>query len=196
MRIFICVLLISVYAYAGNEAMFGLNFGQTPKEIRALGSTLTFKDNNKNFSSYTCNSLPKNSSSAESYTLIFSDDSLVKVIMIGNTISNDIYGSDGKEAFINTFELLKKKYIVHLFRTELGLELYDESDEFYQCLAYDGCGLYAAILKNDSKNITLQLKGLERGKGYLILTAEAVPEFEKALEKSKLTTNKGDLEAF
>ena len=176
--------------------MFGLNFGQTPKEIRAMGSVLSFKDNNKNLSSYTCNSLPKNSSSAEGYTLIFSDDSLVKIIMIGNTISNDIYGSDGKEAFINTFELLKKKYTIHLIRTDSGLELYDEPDEFYQCLAYDGCGLYAAVLKNDFKNITLQLKGLERGKGYLILTAEAVPEFEKALEKQKLTTNKNDSDAF
>ena len=190
------IYLFPIYSLAGNEAMFGLNFGQTPKEIRALGSVLTFKYSKKNFSSYTCTSLPKNFSLAERYILIFSDDSLVKITMIGNTISKDIYGSDGKEAFINTFELLKNKYSIHLFRTDSGLKLYDEPDEFYQCLAYDGCGLYAAILKNDSKTVTLQLKGLERGKGYLIITAEAVPEFEKALKKEKLTTNKGDLDAF
>jgi len=196
MKKLIVLLLVSVYTYAGNEAMFGLNFGQTPKEIRALGTTLILKNANNNLSSYSCTSLPKNTSSAESYTLIFSNDSLVKIIMIGVDIVNDVYGNEGKEVFMNTLELLKKKYTLDLFRTDLGLTLYNELDEFYQCLAYDGCGLYAATLKNNTKNISLQLKGLERGKGYLLLTIEAEPEFTIALEKSKNITNKGDLEAF
>jgi hypothetical protein len=189
------VLLISFHIYAGNEAMFGLNFGQTTKEIRAMGVTLIFKDSLNNLFSYKCKTLPKNFSSAESYTLIFSDDSLVKIIMLGNTIDNDLYGNDGKEAFKNTMELLKKKYTVGDVSDFSGLVLYKEPYEFYECLRYEGCGFYAAALKGDNKTVCLELKGLERGKGYLVLVIESVQEFSRALEKSKQMTIKTDLDA-
>jgi len=108
----------------------------------------------------------------------------------------DIYGSAGKDQFDNLVNLLKQKYKVENTYCYVGQELYKESDEFYECLNYDGCGNWAILMSSENKNISIQLCGLSRGEGYIRLVAEAKPEFSNALEKNKAKKNLKDSDAF
>lgn len=104
---------------------------------------------------------------------------------------DDIFGSEGKKKFAALKEGLIKKYGNPSNEMErVGLELWDEPDEFYQCLAYNGCGLWIAIFehKESGQNIVLSLKGLRRGEGLIELTYEG-PMWSKViyeLEQRKL----------
>jgi len=197
MKNFICVLIFAVCnLYAGGDAMFGLIFGQTPKEIRDKGITLVFEKADYNFTIYSCVSLPKNFSTVEKYHLVFSDDSLVKITMLTKDITNDIYGSNGKKQYEETFNLLKKKYTLDVSTMVTGLKVYDEPDEFYECLKYDGCGAFGAIFKNPTKAVLLELKGSGRGVGYIRMGVEAVPEFDQAADKNAKAVQNNNIDAF
>lgn len=51
--------------------------------------------------------------------------------------------------------------------------MYRRADEFYECLAYTGCGLWMALFKTPEKTASIWLKGVSRGKGYIDVTVEA-----------------------
>ncbi len=55
-----------------------------------------------------------------------------------------------------------------------GLKLWDEPDEFYQCLDYSGCGFWMSAFEDKESGIAvgLQLEGLRRGRGFIKLTYE------------------------
>lgn len=62
--------------------------------------------------------------------------------MYSEDIENDTYGSEGKEKYENIKTSLRKKYGLPTLKLEVsGLTLWNEPDEFYQCLDYDGCGV-------------------------------------------------------
>ena len=75
-----------------------------------------------------------------------------------------------------------------------GSKLFKEYDEFYQCLAYSGCGMWITIYESADKSISLEIKGLRRGIGYLVITTESTPQWPQALEiyKSKKTSSDKD----
>lgn len=66
-----------------------------------------------------------------------------------------------------------------------GIILYQNYDEFYQCLAYDGCGYWRDGFKSPDRYISIQLNGLGRGKGYIYLEYEAQPEWDQAFDQNK-----------
>jgi len=179
-----------------NSAMFGLEWGQSPAQVIRLGVDMSKTQTDKNFHIYSTVSLPKNPTIAESYNLIFDgDSSLVKVVMVGKTIDADPYGTDGKEAFEAFNQLLAESYTLDKTHRVVGMNLYEESDEFYQCLKYPGCGLWMSLLNSPNKIIGLQLEGLQRGEGYLRLTVEAVPGWRKARETYMRENKKTDRNA-
>jgi hypothetical protein len=55
--------------------------------------------------------------------------------------------------------------------------------------------LWVAIYEMSTKQITIQLKGLSRGTGYIDLIVAAEPDFSKAIDKSKSFKNKSDADA-
>ena len=66
--------------------------------------------------------------------------------MDSEDITNDAFGSKGKEMYDDIKSKLKNKYGEPTENFEfVGLRLYDESDEFYQCLSYDGCGMWTSF---------------------------------------------------
>jgi hypothetical protein len=196
--LFVVLMIIALPAFAadGDDAMFGLSWGMTPAAINALGVLMSKVKDNRNLETYTTASLPKNLSDIEQYSLNFSDGKLVKIIAVSKNITGDITGSDGK----NRFEVLKKsleeKYgAASDSYQSIGHAVYREYDEFYQCLAYKGCGLWYAGFKISTKIILLDMNGLSRGTGFIKLTIEASPQFSEALEKMKSLENKSDANA-
>jgi len=203
MRLRQIVIIVIAFVFASptfadekKEAMFGLNWGMTPKAISSLGITLIKVKEEKNFQDYSTESLPKNLSDIEKYYLVFSDDKLVKIIASCKNITNDPTGSDGKERFDVLNKSLQDKYgtPTHKFQYN-GRKLFKEYDEFYECLRYAGCGNWACGYEKPTKVIVLELKGLSRGTGYISLQVEAVPEWGDALNKFKSIKNKSDADA-
>lgn len=185
----VTLILINSPAWADGEAVFGLNWGMTPQEIKSSGTILSLKNKINNLYIYRTKSLPKNLNETRYYTLVFDNNQkLVKIIMIGQNITNDISGKKGKTKFEEIAAALVKKYEEIKSITEVGVKTYNEENEFYQCLAYKGCGLWVKMFEGKNKNITLQLNGLEKGKGYIDITVEAIPEWDEATGKRSPAT--------
>jgi len=182
----------------------GLGWGLSEKDLASMNVSLSnCKDLGiANVKYCTASNVPKPLSFAESYTLYFIGGKLLKTRIIGKTISGDIYGTEGKASFDRLLNALKKKYTVKDFSHKqyiyIGQKLYDEVDEFYQCLAYDGCGKHALYMlpeegKNGKGAVVLELNGLSRGKGYLDVIHEA-PLWGEELGKAKEAQNEVDLD--
>lgn len=191
--IFLCLPML---AHAGGEALFGLTFGMTVDQVKKVSPTLSFTKNDGVFAWYKATRMPKELSNAESYTLAFAEGKLVRVGVVTTDITGDPYGSDGKQKFSDLRASLVEKYGQP--STELqqvGLSLFKEPDEFYQCLRYEGCGLWSAIFKADGKSIILKLYGQKRGTGWIGLWAESNPEYEQAREINNRKAKASDKDA-
>jgi hypothetical protein len=182
--IIISALLLNI-AYAGGEAAFGLNWGETIESIKNKKVDLSLLAEEDGLKFYKCSTLPKDISDVLKYYLIFDDSSrLVKITAEFMEIKNDPYGREGKNRFANLDSLLCLKYAPGKSYQYSGYKLYQESDEFYECLAYEGCGTWIKFYKAENKSAILQLKGIGRGNGFAVLTIESCPEFKNALERS------------
>ena len=185
----------AVLAADGDDALFGLKWGMSISEIRSTGSTLTKSRGDRNLETYKTSTVPRPLSDFESYMLIFADGKLVKLWGIGKDIPGDPTGSSGKERFETLRAALKEKYgqSTQNYQT-IGNKLFKEYDEFYQCLAYSGCGMWVSTFETQEKAVILELKGLKRGIGYLEITAESKPQWSNALEiyKSKKANSDKD----
>lgn len=176
MKHYICLaaLLFSSPAFAVTiEAPGGLKWGETITEIKSKG--VTFEECTPTDNAATCKTkkVPKSLSFADFYQLIFVDDRLQKVLITGTTIENDPYGTEGKNLYSKINSQLTDKYGTHEDDSELdGLKLYTGRDEFYQCLAYRGCGLWAKWWSKDGV-VVVRLHGIRRGKGWLEITYES-----------------------
>lgn len=190
------VFTAAAFAADGDEAMFGLKWGMNPSDLKAIGIALAKTKGERNLETYKTTSLPKNLSEVESYILIFADGKLAKITAIGKDITNDPTGSSGKDRVESLTSALTDKYGKPSNNYQsIGNKLFKEYDEFYQCLAYSGCGQWATIYEPNDKDISVELKGQRRGSGYILLTVESKPQWSKALEIFKTRRNSSDKDA-
>ena len=160
------------------KAPFGFEWGQTKSDLSYKGVDLLDCSVPESVPIETCkvNNPPKKFSKADFFFLYFaSDEGLHKVVMLGKDIKNDAYGTDGKEQYSSLTTSLTKKYGKPSDVFEwTGQELYKDADEFYECLNYQGCGTQTSYwLEGVEGTISLELKGVNRGTGYLKLTYES-----------------------
>ncbi len=180
--IFVSMFILSANAFA-DEAPFDLEWGLTLDEVKAMG--VVCEDEIMVYDvviSCKTSSVPKNLSTAETYSLyFFPDQNLQKVFMTSETISDDLYGTEGKNTYLKLQGILTKKYGEPEKYEWVGRALYNERDEFYECLDYSGCGTYSSYFTTDyGGDIGLRLEGLGRGEGYITLAYEG-PKFTIAM---------------
>ncbi len=187
---------ISSLATDGDDALFGLRWGMSISEVRAAGVALKKEQADRTLEIYSSTSAPREISNAESYVFVFSEGKLVKLRYVGKNITDDAFGTSGKEQFESLKTALTEKYGIpdNNFQN-VGGRLFKEADEFYQCLAYSGCGMWVSIFKSPDKYLMLELKGIRRGTGYVSLTAEASPQWNEAMQRQKQQKNKSDKDA-
>jgi hypothetical protein len=158
------------------EAPFGLEWGIFEKDFKAKGIVASCETSGS-LISCKASVVPQSVSVADNYLLVLDSKSgLQKVVMIGKTIDGDLYGSQGKLAYQSIKSNIEKKYSSPKSFEYVGRELYRDSDEFYQCLAYDGCGQWVSFWSvGDDKggSVALYLNGLSRGQGYIRLGYES-----------------------
>lgn len=140
-----------------------------PSAVREVDGDLTFITIAGNGS----NEFPSNT---DFVTLTYADGyGLVKVRWVSEDVKSDLYGTGGVEVFDRVYTALSKKLGAGEEIKHVGAELYKDRDEFYECLAYDGCGVWVAFWKGtESTNSVsmLQLNGLRRGEGYVSYSVE------------------------
>ena len=192
---FCVVAALSLPAYSEEfPAPFGLTWKMGEQELRSHGfSEVSNTGGLKIMQSF---SVPKAWSKAEKYYAVTHDGELIKAIAISKSFTDDVYGSEGKELYSKMKSILSKKYGAPTSSFEVvGNSLYDELDEFYQCLDYSGCGSYLSIYETLGGTIGIQLEGERRGQGYLRVGYES-PYFTEAKAKINNTNTESDTEAF
>lgn len=175
---------------------FGFNWG-TPFADASRGGQMTVTKREGQFTFVKTATVPSNLSIAETYSLIFHDEhGLQKVAMFSKDFKDDPFGTSGKRTFHTLKESLNEKYGKPSSGTETtGLKLYKDSDEFYQCLAYSGCGMWAALWEpKTGGSIALEIKGGRRGQGFVVLTYEG-PEWESAIDAHRSNASSKDKNA-
>ena len=192
------VCALSVGQVLANEGPFGLTWGVSQEGVIKAGVQLMPMESQPGMEAYSTSNVPKDLSIAESYLLVFGEGyGLQKVIMISETIENDAFGTKGKEVYAGLKDALVAKYGEPSTNfEEVGLKLWDNSDEFYQCLAYSGCGMWTAIFVHEpsGQTIGLNLQGLRRGEGYIKLAYEG-PKWSELIGQVKEKESKSDADA-
>jgi hypothetical protein len=190
--ILIVIVLFSL-VHAGGDAILGLQWCISPQNLYSMGIILIKKIARNNLFTYTTDSLPMNPADAEKYSLVFDGDtSLVKITMYSKTITDDLDGRQGKELFDKYSAMLKIKYKQTGFYRSVK-----NNDDFYQCLLQNNsCGEWIGFFTGENKSIQIELHGFDRGKGFLTISAEAVPEYSNALDYMARNKNKRDSVGF
>ena len=187
LMVVLMVVLFPALAHGeeSNKKILGLEFGQTVAQVEAKGVVLKKHQEDKSgFVVYVASDIPSPVPGFELYALTFFDSLLVHVKLIGKNINNDAYGIAAKAAFDKLFVSLKKKYKVTREMMQVGAKLYKDPGEFFECLNYPGCGMWAVIMEGDGRSLILELKGNKRASGYLSLTIEG-PSFDAAIAVSE-----------
>lgn len=196
--LFVCFLLLSPVSFSAENGPFGLSWGLKESDLRSKGVKLERISSTINLEVFKTTYLPKNISISESYLIIIHRRfGLQKVVMVSKNITEDAYGSKGKEIFSDLKSKLTAKYGDPSNGLErVGIKLYEDIDEFYQCLAYDGCGMWVAMFEDkvQGEAVSLALKGMGRGEGYIELTYEG-PKWSDAVDTQKSDESKSDADA-
>lgn len=175
-----------------NRAPFGFEWGQNLDEIEKItGSKADLELLWGRVHSIDTKSAPSTPPDTHSISLSVDPElGLGRVIWYSTIIFSDAFGRKGKENYQKYKALLSKKYGKPDVSVErFGLKLWDKADEFYQCLAYDGCGGYMAIWTGEEgPSVSLKLNGIRRGEGFIDIIYEGpnwkdiIDEVDKAEE--------------
>jgi hypothetical protein len=194
--IFLCAVFTSTsFAATEVQAPFGFKWDQKVSDLRAKGFDSTCSDAT-DLPIRICkfSASPKKFSKADFFQGFFvPGEGLQKVTMLGKDITDDPYGSDGKAQYEALKTSLTKKYgaPTNTYEWE-ATELYKDSDEFYECLNYQSCGNHTVYwIEGMDGTITLKIKGVSRGKGYIQLIYES-PRWSDLLDQLRDQETAGD----
>lgn len=119
---------------------------------------------------------------------------LVRVILI-KTFNNDVYGIEGVDSYNKFKKILSDKYGKPESYEYSGRSVYKRKSEFYECLAYEGCGAYSSFFSHDtSDGLYMMLVGYQRGEGELRIIYES-KDFKKAQDEINSRAEKNNKEA-
>jgi hypothetical protein len=179
------------------QGAFGYYFGLTVEQIEEAGIEVKMEREGDDLLIASVSSAPVPWEDAENYLMAFYDGKLLKINAIGKNITGDATGTKGREKHKELRDSLAEKYgkPSKSFHS-VGNKLWNEADEFYQCLNYDGCGVWVDFWNLKDKIISLEINSTgRRGEGYIKIGYEAAPEWSDALDavkaKKKLSTKKG-----
>lgn len=199
-RVLAAVALIGITSAAiadeGYQAPLGLKWGES-KESFIKNYNASLADNlQTRMRLYTIGKVPvKVPGFQDFYALVDQKYGLVK-ILIAENISEDAYGNKGTDEYKKLQDILTNKYGKPSVHYEYsGKKVYTEDDEFYQCLAYQGCGTYSSIYKpagGGTIGLEIHSKGRERGQGNIIITYESTLFNQVIREEDSESKNKAE----
>ncbi|CUB04078.1 hypothetical protein [Marinomonas fungiae] len=191
------IIIGNSFSWAEESAFpepFGLKWGMSNQELIQAGFNSPRPTGQ--FEYLTSLTTPKPWSKGDQYLALTYQNKLVKLIVSSKSVTGDVYGTQGKALYDNVKTIMSKKYGQPTDKLEyVGMKLYDDADEFYQCLDYDGCGNYITQYDLSGGLLAIQIEGQGRGKGYIKIIYES-PEFYVAKDQVDNADKADDLEAF
>jgi len=180
------------------EHVFGLDWQATPTQLRAKGIQLKLRKTDGRLSMYKADSLPRNVSDAEWYLLIFDkDEGLVKVNMATRNFTNDADGAHGKQRFDQLDTLLHQRGYTSIKGQQVEQVGQAASQGSHACLAQPGCGTWKAAYRKNHVLVSMQLRGMPQGAGFIVMNFQEQPQFSQALKKNhKPDAMQKDAQAF
>lgn len=192
-------ILINSPVHANDQkAPFGLSWGVNKMDLEKIGVILSDESPFAvGFTSFSLEKLPVEPSNTDVVQIVISTShGLQKIAWASKDIEDDIYGSEGKEKYLFYKNILVEKYGAPKNEGNfVGTKKFLKRDEFYECLAYSGCGVWAAVWSGSYGSVVLQLKGLKRGSGYVSISYEG-PRWADAVDAAKRKRSKSDRKAF
>lgn len=177
----------------------GLTFGQSFQEANSRGLVADELNREGRLTTFRATDVPQEPSDTDSVTLVFDDTlGLQKIMWTSKNISDDPTGSTAKERFQTIKAALIQKYGAAPYNglEKTGLTLFQEYDEFYQCLDYSGCGLWVALWEGDYGSTSLSIESTgRRGEGWVQIIYEG-PEWADIVGQIELETQKSDAGVF
>ncbi len=157
-------------------APFGLDWGMQISALTARDIPVQSQTKSGNLTVVTVTETPQTLEDTYLVSLLFdAQQGLVKVRWIGNDVEGDATGKLGRRKYAEV-----RKFVVETYGEPadealvIGTRLFDQDDEFYQCLRYEGCGIWSAIWEQDpSGGILLSIEGVGPGNGFVQVDFES-----------------------
>lgn len=180
--------------------VFGLRFGDSYATATSKGLQAKLKTKDGNLALYESTKLPKQPSNTDLVGLAFDQGhGLQKIQWLSKNITEDPMGIKGKEQFSELKAILGQKYgdpDSGLSYERVGVSLYKDPDEFYECIDYVGCGMWNASWVGSYGLVSLSIRSSgRRGIGWLELIYEG-PDWEGIVDAEEARTSKADADAF
>jgi hypothetical protein len=173
----VLILAAAPPAWAENvSAPFGLKWGMQVADLKAAGIEIHSTTKTGNLTVVTAEQVPDEFSDTYLVSMLFDRDlGLVKVRWTGKDIEDDPTGRQGRATYAEMKKFVADKYGKPTDETlVVGARLFDQEDEFYQCLSYEGCGVWSAIWEEKpSGGVLLSVEGLGAGKGFVQVDFES-----------------------
>ena len=155
---------------------FGLKWGMHVNDLSSLGIKVASTSTSGNIVMVNVKELPNAFPDTNTVNMLFDRQlGLVKVRWTSSALANDPTGSQGRSKYGE----MKKTVVESRGNPSdetlvVGARLFDQEDEFYQCLAYEGCGVWSALWEEKpSGGVLLSVEGLGPGQGYVQLDFES-----------------------
>ena len=158
------------------EAPFGLKWGMHLNDLDGLGVQINSTSKNGNLTMVNAKTMAQAFPDTATVNMLFdSQAGLVKVRWISTALSDDPDGTKGRVKYGELKKLMVQDRGNPTDETMVvGARLFDQEDEFYQCLAYDGCGVWTSLWEQKpSGGVLLSIEGEGPGKGFVQVDYES-----------------------
>ncbi|CAM6702482.1 hypothetical protein KI485_000950 [Salmonella enterica subsp. enterica serovar Infantis] len=195
MKYIICIMLLlvggSAWANGNFDAPAGLQWGEKGESLIQKYQAVKV-DVDSPLELYEIKKPPiLPDSISEIYGTVDKKYGLVRVILI-KVIHNDAFGHEGIESYKRYKKILSDKYGKPESYEYSGRLVYKNKSEFYECLAYEGCGGYSSFFSpSNDGGLYMMLKGYRRGEGELRIIYES-KEFNNAQKEIESISEEKD----
>ncbi|CAH9017681.1 hypothetical protein [Candidatus Nitrosacidococcus sp. I8] len=163
------------------DTPFGLGWGMTEKQVKALGATLSHSQTYENIDIFSSRKLPEQLPviRVDSYSLLFDKKwGLQKIMMYSKIIQNDQDGEVGESQY---FEL--KNFLMKRHGNPISISEKDDFDDSSQCFPSKWCDKWSTAFSNNNAHITLDLKRMVNLVSYISLVYEG-PSWEDIVNRN------------
>jgi len=152
------VAAVPVTAYA-DQAPFGLHWGDTLDSLRDRGVTLEGERSNGELTLFRVNGLRTEPADTSALRVVISKKlGLERVIWLSKDIDDNAFGKKGIQAYRDRQAKMSEDFgDPSEHSEESGVVQYTRPDQFYQCLATDGCGDYVTRWRTEDGDVYLRL---------------------------------------
>jgi len=155
---------------------FGLRWGMRIADLGGLGIKIDSTSKTGNLTVVNVKEMPQAFPDTGVINMLFDrQHGLVKVRWLSTDISDDPTGTRGRAKYGELKKIVMQSRGAPSDETMVvGARLFDQEDEFYQCLAYEGCGVWSSLWdQKPSGGVLLSIEGTGAGSGYVQIDYES-----------------------